>query len=233
MEQHNCRTLSNHIQAYATAALLECASQDDYPQLAKANILELTSPKIEEDLLAFSSKDPASQFDPVFILKHYTSFSAVLHYRLANWIFKNRSIPCLRRIDSHLPGALSRRGKLLSGAEIHYRSHIGRRFVLDHGMGTVVGETCTIGDDCYVLGGVILGARGISGNPSEPRHPIIGNRVQIGAASCILGRVCIGDDVFIGPNCIISKDVPAKSKVTIITSVQVIHPEKISGEAHA
>ncbi len=45
---------------------------------------------------------------------------------------------------------------MLSGAEIHFRSRIGARFIIDHGMGTVIGETSTIGDDCYVLGGVTL-----------------------------------------------------------------------------
>lgn len=233
MEQHNLSEWHTYIQAYAIAALLECASKEDYLQLARAEVLELIVPKIEDDLLAFASKDPAAQFDPVFILKNYTSFSAVLHYRLANWIFKNRHVSYLRKIDPHLPGSLSRRGKLLSGAEIHYRSHIGRRFILDHGFGTVIGETSILGDDCYVLGGVTLGAKGISGNPSEFRHPIIGNRVQIGAFSSILGRIVIGDDVFIGPNCIISKNIPARSKVKIITSVQVTRPESMNGEAHA
>lgn len=110
----------------------------------------------------------------------------------------------------------------MSGAELHPSSQIGRRFILDHGFGTVFGETVSIGDDCYVLGGVTLGASGISGNPQGKRHPSIGNRVQLGAFSRIFGCVDIGDDVFIGPNCTITQNIPSGSKVTLRSSLQIL-----------
>jgi serine O-acetyltransferase len=117
---------------------------------------------------------------------------------------------------------ISNRGKLLSGAEIHHRCTIGRRFILDHGIGAVIGETTHIGDDCYVLGGVVLGATGISGNPFGKRHPTLGNRVQVGSFSSIFGPVSIGDDVFIGPHCVIKDDVPANAIVTLKSELQVV-----------
>ncbi|WP_424804682.1 serine O-acetyltransferase, partial [Pseudomonas viridiflava] len=91
-----------------------------------------------------------------------------------------------------LAASISRRGKMLSGAEIDFRSRIGSRFVIDHGVGTVIGETTVIGNDCYILGGVTLGARGISSNGAVPRHPRIGNHVQIGAFANVLGNVSVG-----------------------------------------
>ena len=66
---------------------------------------------------------------------------------------------------------------MVSRAEIHPAATIGNNFVLDHGVGTVIGETSEIGDNAYILGGVILGASGISQNPSERRHPKIGDNV--------------------------------------------------------
>ncbi|MFC0691025.1 serine O-acetyltransferase [Paraburkholderia humisilvae] len=101
------------------------------------------------------------------------------------------------------------------------RCTIGKRFILDHGVGTVVGETAVIGDDCYILGGVTLGAVGIAGNPPGKRHPVLGDRVEVGAFTRILGRVEIGDEVFIGPHCVITQDVPSGSIVTVRTSVQI------------
>ena len=83
--------------------------------------------------------------------------------------------------------------------------------MLDHAVGTVIGETCVIGDDAYILGGVTLGAAGIANNPATARHPRLGDRVQVGAFARILGRVTIGDDVFIGPHCTITQDVPANT----------------------
>lgn len=200
------------------AALWECCPPELIHQIRDhdifAEIVSLTS----EDALSFTNKDPASERNPLNIINSYTSFKAVLHYRIANTLLK---VSQLYEDVHSFSSILSSRGKLLSGAEIHHRSKIGRRLILDHGVGTVIGETSDIGDDCYILGGVTLGASGISNNPNGKRHPTIGNRVQIGAYSKIFGDIKIGDDVFIGPNCVISQDIPSKSKITLKSSIQV------------
>lgn len=105
------------------------------------------------------------------------------------------------------------RGKLKSGAEIHFKAKIGKRFILDHGYGTVFGDTTVIGNDCYILGGVTLGATGISRNSKAPRHPIVGNNVQVGCFSKVLGRINIGDNVFIGAGCTVTKDIPPNCRI--------------------
>ena len=89
-------------------------------------------------------------------------------------------------------------------------------------MGTVIGETAVIGDDCYILGGVTLGASGIADNPRAKRHPTLGNRVQVGAFAQIFGPIHVGDDVFIGPHCTVTHDVAARSRVVLQSRVQVI-----------
>ena len=144
------------------------------------------------------------------------------HYRLAHAIDAraDRAQDC--EAIALYASMISSRGKVLSGAELHHKCRIGKRFVLDHGIGTVLGESSSIGDDCYLLGGVTLGARGIANNPKGKRHPSIGNRVQVGAFSRIFGAVSIGDDVFIGPHCTITEDIPAGSRVTLRTSVQIV-----------
>ena len=99
------------------------------------------------------------------------------------------------------------------GESYNFKAEIGRDFVLDHGYGTVIGETSKIGHGCYFLGGIILGASGIANNELSKRHPNIGNNVEIGAFSRIFGNVSVGDNVFIGSNCVIVEDVPSDSKV--------------------
>jgi|EBPBio282013_DNA_FD.fasta_scaffold00294_6 serine O-acetyltransferase len=222
----NTREIRNSIEAFSFAALLECASREDYIRLTHFGALHDVVQQISDDLIAFSNKDPASKFDPHLILRTYTSFPAVLHYRLAHWIDTQFCSGAANLFDPSLPAFLSKRGKMISGAEIHFKSKIGKRFILDHGFGTVIGETTTIGDDCYCLGGVVLGARGISGNTLEPRHPIIGNRVQIGSFASVFGRVKIGDDVFIGPNCMISEDIPSGANIRIKSSIQITYPQR-------
>ncbi len=116
---------------------------------------------------------------------------------------------------------VSSRGQWLSGADIHPTSKIGERFILDHAVGTVIGETTVIGNDCYVLGGVQIGASGIATNLNIKRHPTIGNNVQIGAYAKIFGSLTIGDNVFIGSNCLIYNDVPSDSRVVLKSVTQI------------
>lgn len=78
-----------------------------------------------------------------------------------------------------------------TGIEIHPGAQIGRRFFIDHGTGTVIGETTVIGDDVTVYQGVTLGG---TGKEIGKRHPTIGNNVLIGAGAKVLGPVTVGDN---------------------------------------
>jgi serine O-acetyltransferase len=100
---------------------------------------------------------------------------------------------------------ISEHSRCWTGIEIHPGAKIGKRLVIDHGMGVVVGETAVIGDDCIIYHGVTLG--GTSTSPVK-RHPTVGNGVLIGAGATILGPINIGNNSKIGANAIVTKDVP-------------------------
>ncbi|WP_328185964.1 serine O-acetyltransferase [Marinobacter sp. OP 3.4] len=193
------------------AALMECCSSRLYHSLKYAEIIHDLTSTCTHDLITFSTKDPSAGSEIEVLARASTSFTAVLHYRIANWIHRNLQEP----EKTMLAALLSRRGKLLSGAEIHYKCSIGQRFVLDHGYGTVIGETTRIGNDCYILGGVTLGSREIADNLPTPRHPQLGDRVQVGMNATLLGPIEIGDDAFIGTGCLVSRDVPPGHRVTL------------------
>lgn len=213
------------------AAVFDCCDPD-FALAALAAQWGFLVESVSEDLLALAKKDPAAHSDPVFVLKTYTSFKAVLHYRLANTLLTSPYLVGFEEQRSMFAAIIAGRGKILSGAEIHPRARIGRRFVLDHGFGTVIGETTEIGEDCYVLGSATLGANGIAGNSAGARHPLIGNRVQIGAFARIFGRVNIGDDVFIGPHCVIKEDVPSRTTVTVRTQYQIARQRQDDCDSH-
>lgn len=100
--------------------------------------------------------------------------------------------------------------RFVTGIEIHPGAKIGRRFVIDHGMGIVIGETAVIGDDVLIYHGVTLGGKEFT---RTKRHPTIGNNVMIGAESIVLGNITIGDNVRIGAGSVIVKDVEPNSVV--------------------
>jgi serine O-acetyltransferase len=54
---------------------------------------------------------------------------------------------------------ISNIARTLTGIEIHPGATFGRRVVIDHGMGVVIGETATVGDDCLIYHGVTLGGK--------------------------------------------------------------------------
>ncbi|WP_179402040.1 serine O-acetyltransferase [Burkholderia guangdongensis] len=194
------------------SALRACCPPSFANALADSPLFVEIVSAARDDARARFEKDPAAHRDVSAILQRDPSFNAVLQYRLAHAMANDAepssAIGCYADL-------ISSRSKLLSGADIHPRARIGRRFVLGHGAGTTIGETTVIGDDCHLLGGVTLGAAAITWNRSARRHPILGDRVQIGAFARLLGDIRIGDGVLIGPRCVITQDVPSDSAVIV------------------
>ena len=95
----------------------------------------------------------------------------------------------------------------LTGIELPCEVKLGRRFKIEHFSGIIVSGDATFGDDVVIRNGVTVGLRhtGVRGSP------VIGHRVDIGTGAKILGAITIGDDVSIGANAVVIKDVPANS----------------------
>lgn len=108
-------------------------------------------------------------------------------------------------------------GRLASGIELHPGARIGRRFFVDHGAATVVGETCVIGDDVTLFHQVTLGAVGYWKDRDRPegeaRHPRLGNRVVVGANATVLGPVVIADGATVGAHSMVVTDVDPGGRV--------------------
>ncbi|MDO8358244.1 MAG: serine O-acetyltransferase [Nitrospirota bacterium] len=156
---------------------------------------------IRQDLQAVFDRDPAatSRLEVIFT---YAGFHALLIYRIAHWL-KVHNVP-------FVPRALSQLARWLTGIEIHPSAKIGTGFFIDHGMGVVIGETAEVGDYVTLFQGVTLGG---TGKERGKRHPTVGNHVVVGAGAKILGGITIGDNVKIGANSVVLKNVAANSTV--------------------
>lgn len=160
-------------------------------------------------LLAYKRYDPAAR-SLLEIALLYPGPKAVFFHRQAHFFYGLKLYFIARYI--------SEVSRFLTGVEIHPGAQIGKRLVIDHGMGVVVGETSVIGDDCILFHGVTLG--GVRFDPIK-RHPTVGNRVMIGAGAKILGPITIGDDARVGANSVVTKDVPAKTIVAGIPAKEI------------
>lgn len=153
--------------------------------------------QLREDIRSVFDRDPAAR---TFweVLTCYPGIHALIFHRIAHWLWGCR----LRWIARFL----SQTSRFLTGIEIHPGATIGRRFFIDHGMGTVIGETAEIGDDVTLYHGVTLG--GTSWNKGK-RHPTLQNGVVVGAGAQVLGPIIIGENAHVGSNAVVTKPVPA------------------------
>jgi len=160
--------------------------------------------RIIDDLDAAIARDPAaaSRMD---VALNSPGLHAIWAYRMAHrlWLRGGFAKPVARVLMTVV--------RSITGVEIHPGAVIGRRFFIDHGMGVVIGETAEVGDDVMLYHGVTLGGRSLE---KVKRHPTVGSRVTIGAGARILGPVYIGDDVQIGANSVVVKDIPAGAIAT-------------------
>ena len=165
--------------------------------------------RIIDDLDAAIARDPAatSRMD---VALNAAGLHAIWAYRFAHRLWRRGgwAKPVARVVMTMT--------RSLTGVEIHPGAVIGHRFFIDHGMGVVIGETAEVGDDVMLYHGVTLGGRSMQ---RVKRHPTVGSRVTIGAGARILGPVYIGDDVQIGANSVVVKDVPAGAIATGIPAV--------------
>lgn len=148
-----------------------------------------------------------------------TGYQAVVLHRLAHW-FKRRRIPVFGP-------AIARYNQFLTGVDIAPAAEIGPGFRISHGTGIVVGNAVRIGRDCLMMQNVTLGA------PTTSRigeMPAIGDRVTLGAGCCVIGRVVVGDDSFVGALALVTEDVPAGSKVLSRAGIE-IRPRGTSAQA--
>jgi serine O-acetyltransferase len=153
--------------------------------------------RLREDINSVFERDPAARTSWE-VLTCYPGLHALVMHRAAHWLWSNE-LYWLGRFVSHL-------ARMSTGIEIHPGATIGRRFFIDHGMGVVIGETATIGDDVTLYHSVTLG--GTSWNKGK-RHPTLENGVIIGAGAKVLGPITVGAGAKVGSNAVVVKDVPS------------------------
>lgn len=163
-----------------------------------------------EDAKNIYQKDPACRniFEAIIL---YPGFHAIFFHRIAHFLY-NKKLFFLARLISQI-------ARHLTGIEIHPGAKIGRKLFIDHGMGIVIGETTTIGDNCTLYHNSTLGG---TGKDKYKRHPDLGNNVMIGSGAKVLGPIKIGNNVKVGANSVVLKNVPDNKTVIGIPRENII-----------
>ena len=169
---------------------------------------------LRETIAAYMARDPAAK-SPLEVFFLYPGLKATRSHRKAHW-FYTHNMPLIARF-------ISQASRRRTGIEIHPGAKIGKRLVIDHGMGIVIGETAEIGDDCLLYHGATLGG---TGKETGKRHPTIGNNVLIGTGAKVLGPFTVGDNCRIAANSVVLGEVPPNSTAVGIPARVV----KVSGQ---
>src|SRR5579884_546940 len=136
---------------------------------------------IAEDIRSVQANDPAAR----------SAAEVALVYPGLHALWLHRAAHALWKRDFKLSARLLAHGnRFITGIEIHPGARIGRRVVIDHGMGIVIGETATVGDGCLLYKGVVLGGTSLA---KTKRHPTLEAGVVVGSNACILGAITIGE----------------------------------------
>ena len=128
---------------------------------------------LKEEIKAYRKYDVAAKSDRE-IAKLYPGLKASLRHKKAHRLYLEGKYFLARKYAD--------KTRLKTGIEIHPGAKIGKGFVIDHGMGVVIGETTEIG-----------------------------NNVVIGCGAKVLGPVNIGDNAKIAANAVVLTDVPPDS----------------------
>lgn len=156
---------------------------------------------VREDVATVFESDPAARsYFEVLLL--YPGLHAVWMHHLSHWLWQHGL-----RFPARFSSQISR---VFTGIEIHPGAELGRRLFIDHGMGTVIGETAIVGDDVTLYQGVTLGG---TGKEKGKRHPTLGNNVSVGSGAKLLGNITIGDNCRVGAGSVVLRSVPANSTI--------------------
>jgi serine O-acetyltransferase len=163
---------------------------------------------LQTDVQAAFDGDPAAASKEEVIVS-YPFIEAIAVQRLAHELYlKNVAL---------IPRIMAEWAHARTGMDLHPGAQIGSHFFVDHGTGTVVGETAIIGNHVKMYHGVTLGAKSTAGGQKlrgKKRHPTIEDNVTIYPGATILGGdTIVGAGSTIGGNVFIMDSVAPNSLV--------------------
>ena len=199
---------------FAEASCEACADRLETEAVALSEQFIASLPQLRyllaTDAEATYNGDPAAQ-NLGEVIFCYPGFRAICNYRIAHQL-DQLGVPYIPRIITELAHSET-------GIDIHPRARIGHHFSIDHGTGTVIGETSVIGNYVRIFQGVSLAGEKFppdeNGNAIRgvDRHPIVGDHVTIYSNATLLGHIHVGDGATIFGNVWLTRDVAAGESV--------------------
>ena len=110
---------------------------------------------------------------------------------------------------------------MLWGIEISRHAKVAPGLIIggSHFGGITVSGAAVIGRDCTISQNVTIG---VSGHGDKAGAPVIGDDVYIAPGARVFGKIVIGDNVKIGANAVVYKDIPDRAIVVLDPGFRIV-----------
>lgn len=130
------------------------------------------------------------------------SFRITFWFRIGSYLATKQSIfhrflyACVFLIHKH--------NQYLTGIQLPLKTQVGGGLCFSHFSCIVINSSAVIGCNCTIFQGVTIGSkRGPKGGV-----PRIGDNVVLSSGAKVIGKVSIGNNVIIGANAVVVRDIP-------------------------
>lgn len=157
--------------------------------------------QIKDDFRFYQTLRPRESFLEVMLDRY---FLVCANYRFGHWACQLRTpfLGKLMRLFYLLTNVVV---SMRNGTDIRPGASIGRCFEVHTSFGIAIDNGVVIGDNCIMNTGVCIGNKANGRGEGVPK---IGNNVTFGLGCKVVGGITIGDNVIIGANSVVSRDVP-------------------------
>jgi serine O-acetyltransferase len=172
-------------------------------------------------VLAKNSKGKFGFFDKLQVLWDQPAILGIATYRYCRWVKFNCKIFGIKKFLSVIGTLMFKLVEILYGIHIRSEIDIGPGLYIGHFGNIFVGGKTKIGKNCNISQGVTIGWAGRGENWGLP---IIGDNVFIGPGAKVFGKITIGNNVAIGANAVVTKDLPDNA-VAVGVPAQIVSYE--------
>ena len=163
-----------------------------------------------DDLDVYAYRLGLPKWSTILMTFLYPATWAIGVYRFGNWIVIKCKTPVIKHTLFLLYFILKRISEILTGIEIANNAEIGKGLSIGHLSGIIIGHGSKIGDYSSFHQGVTIDGAGREENRGSPT---IGNCVYFGAGAKVIGKINVGNNVKIGANTVVVKNVSDNSTV--------------------
>lgn len=172
---------------------------------------------VKKDILRTYNLENGSKFRKIIGCYRSPGVHAIVIFRFGQWLQKQNIL--LRIFLEPIYILLYHRIRSKWGIEIPRSAEIGEGFYIGHCGGITISGAAKFGKNVNISQQITVG---ISGQGDKRGVPIIGDNVYIAPGAIIFGKIKIGNNVKIGANAVVGKDVPDNAIVVLDPGFKIV-----------